>query len=388
MITQSNPRLVNRGFLLAVIVSIILCVVTFAAPAIRDGLPKPLNWLVTRVLNLNYENNFASWWSGALWLLTAFFSLDAYRYYKRAGERLISIGWLSLACLTIALSIDEVASLHERLPLWIPGGPLFALLPYAAVMGIFSGIAVLAFWFSPSHRPQAVWIVVGLLVIISVPLSERLDHFYTYWGSYSGTRDVLEEGREILATLIFFRVAMPVAGALRRTGQSLDTDMVSDHSKGILVAGLICFLPFSVLNATLSEIPRLGQPTQWLVASLCLAAVLYYLHPDVRQSGKGPLLLPLLALVLSVGSQSLNGDFRPRYMLMGFSLVYLVYVMARIARTSFDKLGVAALGAGLVGIAVGALDMPLFAISLSVSVLGLLVFFLAMTYPSQRRVAN
>ena len=79
--------------------------------------------------NLAYEMNFAVWWSG-ICLLTA--SLLSYECYcARKDETKIS--WLIISILLIALSLDEIGSLHEDI---LFQGSWFNYIPYALVGSI------------------------------------------------------------------------------------------------------------------------------------------------------------------------------------------------------------------------------------------------------------
>ncbi|GGB94531.1 hypothetical protein [Cellulomonas carbonis] len=67
--------------------------------------------LESRLLDMDRENNLPTWFSSSLFLLAAVACLGAAGQAERRTGRL---GWLVVALLSFAFSVDEVASVHEE----------------------------------------------------------------------------------------------------------------------------------------------------------------------------------------------------------------------------------------------------------------------------------
>lgn len=369
---ESSRNKMPKGFAWAVAISVMFLIVAFVAAALKGKVPNALQTLINQ-LDLDLEDNVATWWSGALWLVTAFYMLDKYFYFKRLGQTAAARGWLALSGVVIAFSLDELASIHERLPTWLPWGDLAALAPYIVIVGGLSAFSVLAFWLDRSHRRTALWAAFALGIIYSVPVSEEIDLFVDWWGSYMGTRNVLEEGREILGSLILLSLSLEKPTSIRNTGLVPATDSVVSLYKTLLTIGLVAALPFAFLTASLTDVPRRGQPTEWLVSALCLIAALRLINaPRWPSRSTAPyVVLAALACLLSIEAESLNGMFGPRGMLFIFSISYLLFIAVRGFRFSFGASTVMAAAAGIVAMGIAVLSQSLLLICISVSVLGI-----------------
>ncbi len=97
-----------------------------------------LEWLILQLIDMDEENNLPTWFSGYLLLTTSVFLWLCARRKKEAGDRLTS-RWYILAVGFLALSIDEVAGIHETINsatemTWaIPGGILAIVLGLAFI---------------------------------------------------------------------------------------------------------------------------------------------------------------------------------------------------------------------------------------------------------------
>ncbi|MCT2593151.1 hypothetical protein LHJ74_25145 [Streptomyces sp. N2-109] len=69
---------------------------------------------IRRFVNVDVEANLPTWWNSTLLLAVAGVALTA-ALLSRRGARPGRLSWLGLAAATALLSIDETASLHERL---------------------------------------------------------------------------------------------------------------------------------------------------------------------------------------------------------------------------------------------------------------------------------
>src|SRR5690242_4287984 len=72
-------------------------------------------WLAP--LNLTEENVTAAWFSGMLLLTGSLLAADGY-FRLRSTHFKAALAWWVIAGMLMVLSLDEIASLHERIELW------------------------------------------------------------------------------------------------------------------------------------------------------------------------------------------------------------------------------------------------------------------------------
>ena len=84
--------------------------------------------------SLGGENNFSTWWSGALLLLGAIHAFDGYVLLRRRQSR-GATGWLLISIILVILSADEISSIHERANRILQFGTWLSLLPFAIIVG-------------------------------------------------------------------------------------------------------------------------------------------------------------------------------------------------------------------------------------------------------------
>jgi hypothetical protein len=98
-------------------VVVALLVVTFAL-VVAFGITLVVHAYVTPIprikslVNLNGEANVPAWWNGALLMTIGF---GALLVHALEPDRLARRGWLAVAVAGLALNLDEIAGLHERL---------------------------------------------------------------------------------------------------------------------------------------------------------------------------------------------------------------------------------------------------------------------------------
>src|SRR5215510_4600692 len=80
-------------------------------------------------LNLSNENVAAAWFSGMLLLLGALHAADGYFRLRHTNLK-AALAWCVIAGMLLALSADEVASLHERVADVLKMGPWLSFLPF------------------------------------------------------------------------------------------------------------------------------------------------------------------------------------------------------------------------------------------------------------------
>jgi hypothetical protein len=239
--------------------------------------------VVHRAVSLGAEDNLGAWYSSLLllavslaWLLC--FLLDAQPTWR--------FGWLVLAALFMALSLDEAGSFHERLGA-LPGR---SQLQVVAVPLAIVGLFMIAFGWVRLRRS---WSGVALLVLAfamyaSVPVQERLAEVLRAAGRYgsswhSNTVDVvLEEGSELVGTLSFLAAALVYVHrlALQRgyaaAGLWLEAPVSLDARlwRRILAGAIALWAAgFAVIELTIQILPhsgfkpgQLGSPSAWFAS--------------------------------------------------------------------------------------------------------------------------
>lgn len=112
----------------------------------------------TRVfVNVNGEANLPAWWNGTLLLMVALGALACRSLTQRpaAARR----AWLAVAVVALIMSLDEIASLHERLaePVRAAGISLQTYQWLVPGVLIAAALAGLLLWVGRSLPPQTRW---------------------------------------------------------------------------------------------------------------------------------------------------------------------------------------------------------------------------------------
>jgi hypothetical protein len=272
------------------------------------------------ILDLGQENNVAAWFSSMLlgaiaWLAVLCFLLD-----RRSAERSwLAYGWLLMAAVFLALSFDELGSLHERVP--IPGGwagralwylPVVAVLP--AYMGAFAYSRLRA-------DPIAVALIaLGALTFASVPIQEFFE--VEVQRATGGGRPVLhtlmEEGCELLGMLLILTAFVRyVHKYLLRGAAGVDDTLhlvVGLRSLAIWIAVLVGggLLAGEAAARWLAPDELSGDPRHWFPALASFGAACLSWHAAERAWSTQGLVLGQLAAICLLASAliggHLNGD--------------------------------------------------------------------------------
>ncbi len=152
----------------------------------------------TRQFNMDGELNVPTWWSSAILVATGLVCIGLWLTGSRTGRP--GAQWLVIAIGFLALSLEEVASIHEDIGSSVGGGsggvsvwPLvYAPLAIAGVWMMLRAIRELP-------RPIAVVSVVGLASYVAVLAVEVLA-----LGFESDLTVLLEENLEMLGTGLMF----------------------------------------------------------------------------------------------------------------------------------------------------------------------------------------
>lgn len=213
-------RLIVLNFFVIVLLLILTAVIhaiyhdpLSANSVLRD----PAVSYVLALFNLSSENTFAAWYSSMLLLHTGLLALVCYLTESglEAGPGAgLRKGWLLMACLFTALSLDELGSLHENAgklaALDVMGDRSWQSVVAIPLAGVVLYLILFAWFHLRVHVTSLVLLVGGALLFLTVPLQE---HFEMRMWSESGYSDnwkrpivlvLLEEGAELLASLCFF----------------------------------------------------------------------------------------------------------------------------------------------------------------------------------------
>ncbi|NVE94898.1 hypothetical protein [Altererythrobacter lutimaris] len=257
----NHGKLISTALAAIVVgVSATLVLITYYITANPETVPLEWQW------NLRWEHNFAAWWGGSLLLLTALLTFD-----NALGAPNVKLkrAWLTLACIILFLSLDEVGSLHERMGSisksldagrWALAIPLALVIAY---LSIRSGLTLL--WHGGRERLQILIIGIGFAVLLSVAFQEYVENAMDWRGSeWRPLRAAIEEGSELLGiSIVLFAVSLPF---WQRPGATLDS--VKAHATPAMIAAIILVLPF--LAISMDTDPQKGEPSDWLASALLL----------------------------------------------------------------------------------------------------------------------
>jgi hypothetical protein len=266
---RADPR--TGCFWMLVAVSAVLVVTTLI---FRFRTPWFL-WLAP--LNLTEENVAAAWFSGMLLLLGSLQAADGYFRLRHTHFR-AALAWWVIAGMLMVLSLDEIASLHERIELW-KTGPILSFVPFLLVLLGGCAWSFVQLWLTPSERPKVTGLVVGFGLLVSVggqEILERISHLPWYIRPF---RFALEEGSELLAMLILIRTTMANSAGLfdreRPARAPAFTGLAAARWVILILAALIAW-PLAALTASLGDQAALGHFSDWMSCALffCSAALL------------------------------------------------------------------------------------------------------------------
>ena len=144
--------------------------------------------------DLGNEMNFAVWWSTITLFLTGVLSYELF-CSKKDGTK---TAWLAISILFCALSWDEIGSLHER----AFQGSWSNYIPYAIAAVSLLIYALIKLSAKTQTRKSALLILVAFILFGSVALQEYIEHAINWTGWLIGVRVGVEEGTELLGTLL------------------------------------------------------------------------------------------------------------------------------------------------------------------------------------------
>lgn len=283
-------------YLVAVVGSLVLLAATGLRPTAESA--APVIRRVFGILNLGSENNLASWWGGMLLFLAAAYAWDC-SARARSEESGAGAAWAAISGILLFFSADEVSSLHERMGRAGISVGSFAWLSARDLLAI--GLASVAFicllrlWRTPGERRSAGGLFLGFLILATIYPQETLEHRVEWSGEGVRTlRLVIEEGTELLGSLVILRVAMSQAAPQLMDGfrrrETATFGVLRPLSPPGMLVGVLVSAILAILTARLPDQYR-GHPADWFAATAFLAAGLLVLRPLLRgQAGMRPAL--------------------------------------------------------------------------------------------------
>jgi hypothetical protein len=217
--------------------------------------------------SLRGERGVGAWASGMLLLLAAVHALDGY-FVKDKRSR-VEYAWGAIGLMLALLSIDEVASLHERLDSWA------ALAPFGVVLIAMAAFGCSTLWGVREEQVAGRWIAVALCMFASVAGQEHLENNPQWWDSFGALRAFLEEGTEMAAMVLLLGVCMRKSSGLflQRGTRGPVFDALVRAPGVLLVAGLMAAPVVSYVAVQFAD-PGRGDLALWLAtASFFLAAL-------------------------------------------------------------------------------------------------------------------
>lgn len=261
-------------------------------------------------LNLAYESNYAVWWSGVCFLIAGLV------YYHladvvAAGRR--RAAWLIIALLMFALSMDEIASLHERVATF---GGWLALAPFGLVGGVLFAFAIGHMLATRETRVSGVLVLVSVALFGSVAILEQREaiKFFEH-RTIARLRLIGEETIELVAaSLMLLSAAIQLARV--RGARPFTVPIVVDPAglkwlEQVMFYGLMIHLTVVALASPHLWSRHLGDPIYWYpVFAFLLAAAASAAR--ARTASRGRLFFAAGAVVfvlLSMGQMYNHGVF-------------------------------------------------------------------------------
>lgn len=261
-------------------------------------------------LSLAHENNVAVWWAGVCLLIPGLLFLDTgLRKGMAPADRIM---WISLAGVILALSFDEVGSLHERVSF---SGGWWALLPFALV-----GISAFVFGIVRMLRRDATrmagfMVLIGLILFVVIAGLEHLELTSFFAGANARSRLVIEEAIELGAAFILMLAA--VSQRRHETGQAFNrvSILVAPRTVGFLDVLLFLALLGHVVaavffNPDVREGGR-GNPEMWYPMAVFLLIAFHVVHRPARYRLRRTAVVAIVTLfvLLSIGQMHNFGAY-------------------------------------------------------------------------------
>lgn len=157
-----------------------------------------VNWLIFQLFDLDEENNLPTWFSSFLLLNS---SLVLY-LFARINRHKNYFHWMLLSIGFLALSLDEVAGVHESIHTAIDFNWAYA----GGILVLALGLSFIPFLLSLDRRLAILFIISGLIYVSGIIGVELLSEDMDEDSMAYGFATAVEEGLEMLGALLFLAV--------------------------------------------------------------------------------------------------------------------------------------------------------------------------------------
>ncbi len=354
----SDRRTLTRWKLTLVLGGVFLIVSSYLQLA-GSAMPWPA-WVT-----LGSEMTLGAWWSSGLLLLAGMVALALASTARDQGLP-GRLAFLGLGVVLVALSLDEIASLHERYD-WseIAIPRLLRLPPIALLIALTLAYALWQFW---KHRGTygSLWwlgLIAGFGAMGSIYAFELMEHELHWPESWLPARMAFEEGVELLGMGLLLVALMRVRLSLSHGDERGQADREGAWAAGLLIAAvaplLIVLHHLMPLEGKWQHMgwPGLAAPSLLLLVTAFAAYAGAGLKSEHRWAWFAAAAVLLLgSLETTMATKGLLFDvpvdrFRPDLTFVGIGLaVTMLGLLSR--RRSWWVVGAAVVAINLVGLAI------------------------------------
>lgn len=282
--------------------------------------------------NIATENNAAVWFASMGFALSGFFAIWIFFLEHAKASKWQSYGWLGIAFFFLALSLDEMGSVHERQGLYgIPSWILYAAILPTVIISIY----YIRFLFDALKKnPRTIILfVLGFALFVLVVLVESFleesmkalaGREHIAWTIFIS---LLEEGLELLGSLLF------LSGILSWLSRFSLADDAGGSTSGINTTVIFVFIIAAVLLGILAieginnnlqiwlKTGDTGKPQNWIPSIFAFAGAFISVMISLNREQKEKTAYLVLGLVLTGLSVYYGGDFRSWFQIGFFESV-------------------------------------------------------------------
>jgi hypothetical protein len=285
--------------------------------------------------SLAEEKNMATSWEGWCLLLIAILAFERLLHCRQASAK---VAWSGLAILAVALSFDELASIHERsyflFSSWGVADDMTSMIPLGVPAFAVLLITLYTMWHLPHRR--CFWLTLSaFLVLGSVAFQEHLEHAVA-WPSWArGLRFGLEEGTELCGIYLLLRAATygmsgtADASSIARLVPRITT--LIGLRAPVLILSLVAFVPLGILTMwVIEDATHRGVPGAWLpFVLLSLSGMAAWACAEIAEGYKtGFRFLSVLAIFFALDQMVTFERLFDRHLLRGVIGTWMFPCMA------------------------------------------------------------
>jgi hypothetical protein len=216
------------------------------------------------------EKNLATYWEGWCLLLVSILAFERFLQTNKTATYQKQ-SWLGLSVLAAGLSLDELASIHERSALffssWGLSGNMSSKIPLAIPALLILIFTLRGMWRLACRR--RFWLTLSAFVLLSSVAFQEYLEFTLDWPWWAqGLRVGIEEGTELLGVFLLLSV---VASAAARPGAIESLAHLAPRVEtfiglrpAVLLLTLLSFIPLAILTTVLTDTTSRGIPSAWL----------------------------------------------------------------------------------------------------------------------------